>query len=70
MASSNKLIRPRRGTRFKGISDFGPSQLHTLLKIAKMKPYVHQFGAHICLTFPTDLERNQNEGITVTTYCL
>jgi alcohol dehydrogenase (NADP+) len=63
-----KLVRPTRGTRFLGISNFNPSQLDALLKIAKIKPYVHQFEAHPYLPQTSYVERNLKEGITVTAY--
>src|ERR1700760_711275 len=62
------LVRPKRGTRFIGISNFNPKQLDDLLKVAKIKPAVHQFESHPYLPQSDYVEYNMKQGIAVTGY--
>jgi alcohol dehydrogenase (NADP+) len=63
-----ELVRPSQGTRFIGISNFNPAQLEDLLKIAQIKPKVHQFEAHPYLDQSDYVGRHKDLGITVTGY--
>jgi len=63
-----KLVRPEKGTRFIGISNFNPTQLEDLLKIATIKPKVHQFELHPYLQQSDYVKTNFNHNITVTAY--
>jgi len=63
-----KLVRPKNGTRFIGISNFSPAQLENLLKSATIKPKVHQIELHPYLQQPDYLSTNFAHNITVTAY--
>jgi alcohol dehydrogenase (NADP+) len=63
-----KLVRPTKGTRFIGISNFNPKQLEDLLKTATIKPKVHQFELHPYLQQPDYIKKNLDLGISVTAY--
>jgi alcohol dehydrogenase (NADP+) len=63
-----KLVRPEKGTRFIGISNFNPTQLEDLLKTATIKPKVHQFELHPYLQQADYVKTNFDHGITVTAY--
>jgi alcohol dehydrogenase (NADP+) len=64
--SMEKLV--GRGTRFIGISNFNPVQLEDLLKIATIKPTVHQFELHPYLQQADYLRTNFDHNITVVAY--
>jgi alcohol dehydrogenase (NADP+) len=59
---------PSGGTRFIGISNFTPTQLNNLLKIARVKPAVHQFETHPYLQQRSFIEVHQKHRIAVTAY--
>jgi alcohol dehydrogenase (NADP+) len=63
-----KLVRLTRGTRFIGISNFSPQQLDDILKVATIKPKVHQFELHPYLQQSDFVEKNFKHGIQVVCY--
>jgi alcohol dehydrogenase (NADP+) len=63
-----KLVRPSRGTRFIGIANFSPEQLDDILKIATIKPKVHQMELHPYLQQQEFVEANMKSNISVTAY--
>lgn len=63
-----KVVRPQKGTRYIGISNFSPAQLEDLLKIATIKPKVHQFENHPYLQDTDFVKANFAKNITVTAY--
>jgi alcohol dehydrogenase (NADP+) len=63
-----KLVRPTRGTRFIGVSNFSPPQVDKILETATIKPKVHQFELHPYLQQSTFVERHVKAGITVIGY--
>jgi alcohol dehydrogenase (NADP+) len=63
-----KLVRPVRGTRFIGISNFSPSQVSEVVGNATIIPKVHQFELHPYLQQTAWVEENFKHDITVTGY--
>jgi alcohol dehydrogenase (NADP+) len=63
-----KLVRPVNGTRFIGLSNFSPAQVDEVLKIATIKPYVHQFELHPYLQQTGWVQENFKKNLTVTAY--
>ncbi|KAF2424920.1 Aldo/keto reductase [Tothia fuscella] len=53
-----ELVQPKIGTRFVGISNFNPTQWTELLKVATIKPKVHQFELYPYLQQPDYLKTN------------
>jgi alcohol dehydrogenase (NADP+) len=63
-----KLVRLTRGTRFIGVANFSPKQLEDILKIATIKPKVHQMELHPYLQQQDFVEENFKHNISVTAY--
>jgi alcohol dehydrogenase (NADP+) len=63
-----KLVRPTRGTRFIGLSNFSPSQVDEIVKIAKIKPKVHQFEVHPYLQQSGFISQSHARNITTVAY--
>jgi alcohol dehydrogenase (NADP+) len=63
-----KLVRPEKGTRFIGISNFSPTQVRDVVGNATIKPKVHQFELHPYLQQQDWVEENFKYDITVTGY--
>jgi alcohol dehydrogenase (NADP+) len=63
-----KLVRPEKGTRFIGLSNFNPVQFEDVLKIATIKPKVHQFEVHPYLQQADYVKANFDHNITVVAY--
>jgi alcohol dehydrogenase (NADP+) len=63
-----KLVRPTRGTRFIGISNFSPPQVSKILETATIKPKVHQFELHPYLQQSDFVETHVKHGINVIGY--
>jgi alcohol dehydrogenase (NADP+) len=63
-----KLVRPTRGTRFIGISNFSPPQVNKILESATIKPKVHQFELHPYLQQSDFVETHFKHGIDVIGY--
>jgi alcohol dehydrogenase (NADP+) len=62
------LVRPQFGTRFIGISNFSPKQVEDILKVARIKPKVHQIELHPYLQQDEFVETNLKHGINVIAY--
>jgi alcohol dehydrogenase (NADP+) len=62
------LVRPSKGARFLGISNFSPSQVDQLVAAAKIKPVVHQFETHPYLPQSDFVASHASKGIAVTAY--
>jgi alcohol dehydrogenase (NADP+) len=63
-----KLAGPRGNTRYIGISNFSPKQVEDLLKVATIKPKVHQIELHPYLQQDDFVLSLQEKGIAVTAY--
>jgi len=63
-----KLVRPEKGARFIGLSNHSPSQVRDIIRIATIKPKVHQFESHPYLQQNDWVKENMKYGITVTGY--
>lgn len=55
-------------TRYIGVSNFSPRQLDALLKVAKVKPYAHEFETHPYLQQQEWVDWHHKNGITVIAY--
>jgi alcohol dehydrogenase (NADP+) len=66
--SMQKLIRPEKGTRFIGVSNFSPSQIDDLMKLNGIKPQFHEFELHPYLQQSAWVEENFKRNITVIAY--
>jgi diketogulonate reductase-like aldo/keto reductase len=63
-----KLAGPKGMTRFIGISNFSPKQVDDILKIATIKPKVHQIELHPYLNQDAFVNSLHSKGIAVTAY--
>jgi len=63
-----KLVRPKRGTRFIGISNHSPEQVDEIMEIATIRPKIHQFELHPYLQQTAWVEQNFKMNITVVGY--
>jgi alcohol dehydrogenase (NADP+) len=63
-----KLVRPQRGARFIGISNFSPRQLEDVLRVAMIKPKVHQVEIHPYLPQEDFVALNVKYNISMTGY--
>jgi alcohol dehydrogenase (NADP+) len=63
-----KLVRPDRGTRFLGLANFSPKQVDDILRVATIKPKVHQMELHPYLQQKDFVESNFRQNISVTAY--
>jgi alcohol dehydrogenase (NADP+) len=63
-----KLVRPTRGTRYIGISNFSPSQLKDIVNIATVKPKAAQFEAHPYLPQTSYISANKAQNMSVIAY--
>jgi alcohol dehydrogenase (NADP+) len=66
--SMQKLVRPVKGARFIGVSNFGPGQIDDLMKLDGIKPQFHQFELHPYLQQSNWVEENFKRNITVVGY--
>jgi alcohol dehydrogenase (NADP+) len=57
-----------KGTRFIGISNFSPAQLQDVLRVATIKPKVHQIEIHPYLPQTAFVQTNLRAGLKVTGY--
>lgn len=63
-----KTVRPVKGTRFIGVSNFGPQQIDDLMKLDGIKPQFHEFELHPYLQQSNWVEENFKRNITVIGY--
>jgi alcohol dehydrogenase (NADP+) len=63
-----KLVRPSRGTRYIGISNFSPIQLNDILRIATIAPKAAQFETHPYLPQTAYIATHQAKNISVIAY--
>lgn len=62
------LVRPVNGTRYIGISNFGPTMVTDILKLPGQKPQFHEFELHPYLQQSAYVEETQKNNITVIAY--
>jgi alcohol dehydrogenase (NADP+) len=62
------LVRPVKGTRFIGVSNFGPGQIEDIMKVDGIKPQFHEFELHPYLQQTEFVEFNYKHNITVIGY--
>jgi alcohol dehydrogenase (NADP+) len=63
-----KTVRPVKGTRFIGVSNFGPQQIDDIMKVDGIKPQFHEFELHPYLQQSSWVEENFKRNITVIAY--
>jgi len=63
-----RLVGPNKPTRHIGISNFNITQIEELLRVARIKPFVHQIEAHPYLQDWKFVEFHQRHGIPLTAY--
>jgi alcohol dehydrogenase (NADP+) len=63
-----KLVRADKGARFIGISNHSPNMVEDIVKVAAIRPKVHQFESHPYLQQAGAVAQNMAHGITVTGY--
>ncbi|KAF2422200.1 hypothetical protein EJ08DRAFT_682760 [Tothia fuscella] len=64
-----KLVKPTGGgTRYIGLANFSPSQVDDIMKIATIKPKVHQFELHPYLQQSSFILTNHAHNISITAY--
>jgi alcohol dehydrogenase (NADP+) len=66
--SMQKLVRPTRGARFIGLSNFGPQQIEDIMKLDGIKPQFHEFELHPYLQQDEWVEQNFKHNMTVIGY--